>query len=297
MKYSTIESLIGNTPLIQLQKIQGKTNNHILLKIEGNNPGGSIKDRPVLGMILGAEKRGEISPGDTLIEATSGNTGIALAMISVIRGYNMILIMQEIVSKERQLLIKSYGSKIVIVSKEKGIEGARDLAMSMAKNGKGKLLEQFSNEDNPLSHYNTTGPEIWHGTNGKITHFITTMGTTGTLMGVSKYLKEKNKNIKAYGAWPINQDHFIPGTRHWSKEYMPKIYKKKWVDKIFLLSQYDAESMTVRLAKEEGILCGISSGGAVSSALLLSKSVTNATIVVIVADRGDRYISTGIFNN
>ncbi len=294
MNYPTIEDFIGKTPLVRLQRINKESSNVILVKLEGNNPAGSVKDRPALSMIQEAENRHSIKPGDTLIEATSGNTGIALAMAAAIKGYRLILIMPDNMSIERRTVMKAYGAEIVFVSKESSMEGARDLADEMQKQGKGTVLDQFSNQDNPLSHYKTTGPEIWNDTNGKITHFVSAMGTTGTIMGISKYLKEQNSNIEIVGVQP-EEGASIPGIRRWPKEYLPKIFDSKRVDKTIDVSQSDAEVITRSLAHSEGIFCGISSGGAVAAALKLSKQVTNAVIVVIICDRGDRYLSTGIF--
>ncbi len=294
MNFPTIEDFIGKTPLVRLQRINKDSSNVILVKLEGNNPAGSVKDRPALSMIQEAENRHLIKPGDTLIEATSGNTGIALAMAAAIKGYRLILIMPDNMSIERRTVMKAYGADIVLVSKKSSMEGARDLADEMQKQGKGTVLDQFSNPDNPLSHYKTTGPEIWNDTKGKITHFVSAMGTTGTIMGTSKYLKEQNQSIEIVGVQP-EEGASIPGIRRWPKEYLPKIFDSKRVDKTIDVSQSDAEIMTRSLASSEGIFCGISSGGAVAAALKLSQQVTNAVIVVIICDRGDRYLSTGIF--
>jgi cysteine synthase B len=288
----TIEQFIGNTPLVRLQRLAG--NNTVFAKLEGNNPAGSVKDRPALSMIAEAEKRGEIKPGDTLIEATSGNTGIALAMVAAIKGYRMVLIMPENMSIERRQVMKAYGAEIVIVSKQEGMEGARDLAFQMETEGKGKVLNQFDNPDNPLAHYHTTGPEIWRDTDGKITHFVSAMGTTGTIMGTSRYLKEVNPAIQIVGLQPA-EGAKIPGIRRWPQEYLPKIFDEKRVDRIIDVDQQSAEDTTRALAIQEGIFCGISSGGAVAGALRLSEEVENAVIVVIICDRGDRYLSTGVF--
>ncbi|MFV1982889.1 MAG: cysteine synthase CysM [Thiohalomonadales bacterium] len=294
MNYPTIENFIGNTPLVRLQRLNSGSSNIILAKLEGNNPAGSVKDRPALSMIHEAEKRRAIKPGDTLIEATSGNTGIALAMAAAIKGYHLILIMPDNMSIERRTVMNAYGAEIVLVAKEASMEGARDLADKMQKQGKGIVLDQFSNFDNPLAHYLTTGPEIWSDTKGNITHFVSAMGTTGTIMGTSKYLKEQNSKIEIIGVQP-EEGAKIPGIRRWSKEYLPKIFNASRVDKTIDVSQLDAEDTTRSLASKEGLFCGISSGGAVAAALKLSEQVTNAVIVVIICDRGDRYLSTGIF--
>ncbi|VAW93546.1 Cysteine synthase B [hydrothermal vent metagenome] len=294
MNYPTIEEFIGKTPLVRLQRLNQDSDNIILVKLEGNNPAGSVKDRPALSMIQEAENRRSIKAGDTLIEATSGNTGIALAMAAAIKGYRLILIMPDNMSVERRSIMKAYGAEIVLVSKEASMEGARDLADKMQKQGKGIVLDQFSNFDNPLAHYKTTGPEIWSDTQGTITHFVSAMGTTGTIMGTSKYLKEQNSEIKIVGVQP-EEGASIPGIRRWSKEYLPKIFNATRVDKTIDVSQDDAEKTTRALANSEGLFCGVSSGGAVAAALKLSKDVSNAVIVVIICDRGDRYLSTGIF--
>jgi len=294
MSYPTIEDFIGRTPLVRLQRLVTESSNVILVKLEGNNPAGSVKDRPALSMIQEAENRHSIKPGDTLIEATSGNTGIALAMAAAIKGYKLILIMPDNMSVERRTVMVAYGAEIILVSKKSSMEGARDLAEKMQKQGKGIVLDQFSNSDNPLAHYKTTGPEIWNDTNGKITHFVSAMGTTGTIMGTSRYLKEQNPEIEIVGVQP-EEGASIPGIRRWTKEYLPKIYNSKRVDKTIDVSQDDAEKTTRILASSEGIFCGISSGGAVAAALKLSNTVSNAVIVVIICDRGDRYLSTGIF--
>jgi len=290
----TIEQFVGNTPLVRLQRLPGNTSNIILAKLEGNNPAGSVKDRPALSMIQEAEKRGEIKPGDTLIEATSGNTGIALAMVAAIQGYRMVLTMPENMSVERRQVMKAYGADIVLVSQEGGIEAARDLAIKMEQEGKGKILNQFDNQDNPLAHYRATGPEIWRDTDGKITHFVSSMGTTGTIMGVSRYLKEVKPAIQIIGLQPA-EGAKIPGIRRWPQEYLPKIFDKSKVDQIIDIDQESAENTTRALATKEGILAGISSGGAMAGALRLSEEVENAVIVVIICDRGDRYLSTGVF--
>ncbi len=290
----TLEEFVGNTPLVRLQRLPGKTSNTILAKLEGNNPAGSVKDRPALFMIKHAERRGEIKPGDTLIEATSGNTGIALAMAAATKGYRMVLIMPEHLSVERRAVMKAFGAELILVTQKQGMEGARDLADQMGREGKGKVLNQFSNLDNPLAHYEGTGPEIWRDTGGKITHFISAMGTTGTIMGVSRYLKEKNSNIQIIGVQP-SEGSQIPGIRAWPKEYLPKIFDARRVDRVMEVTQQEAEDMTRRLAREEGIFCGISSGGATDAALKLSRELENAVIVTIICDRGDRYLSTGVF--
>ena len=294
MTYPTIESLIGNTPLVQLQRLPGRTTNKILVKLEGNNPAGSVKDRPALGMIEQAEIRQEISPGDRLIEATSGNTGIALAMVAAIKGYKMTLIMPDNLSDERKAAMIAYGAELILVSEQDGMEGARDLALNLQGQGRGKVLDQFANQDNPDAHYSRTGPEIWKGTNGEVSHFISSMGTTGTIMGVSRYLKEKNKDIQILGLQPTDGSK-IPGIRRWPKEYLPKIFNVRRVDKVIDVDQQDAENTMRALAVDEGIFCGVSSGGSVFAALQLSARVENATIVAIICDRGDRYLSTGVF--
>jgi cysteine synthase B len=290
----TIEACVGNTPQVILQRIPGETSNIVFAKLEGENPAGSVKDRPAMSMIKHALDRGEINPGDTLIEATSGNTGIALAMAAAIRGLHMVLIMPEHMSEERRAAMKAFGAEIILVSKKEGMEGARDLALQMQADGKGRVLDQFANMDNPLAHYESTGPEIWRDTDGKITHFVSSMGTTGTIMGVSRYLKEKNQDIQIVGVQPAG-DESIPGIRRWPPEYLPSIFEKQRVDQVIDITPAQAEDTTRRLAAEEGIFAGISSGGAVFAALELSKTVENAVIVVIVCDRGDRYLSTGVF--
>lgn len=290
----TLEQFVGNTPLVQLKRLPGRTSNIVLAKLEGNNPAGSVKDRPALGMIRHAEERGEIRPGDTLIEATSGNTGIALAMAAAMRGYRMVLIMPEHLSVERRAVMKAFGAELILVTKQEGMEGARDLADTMEREGKGKVLDQFANPDNPLAHYEGTGPEIWRDTEGRVTHFVSSMGTTGTIMGTGRFLREKNQSIQIVGVQP-GPGASIPGIRAWPKEYLPKIYDPKRVDRILEVTQQEAEEMTRRLAREEGIFCGVSSGGAVSAALRLSAEVENAMIVTIICDRGDRYLSTGVF--
>lgn len=298
MPYKSIEDMIGNTPLVQLKRLGGeevaRRNNVILAKLEGNNPAGSVKDRPALSMIQHAEARGDIKPGDTLIEATSGNTGIALAMVAAMRGYKMVLLMPENLSEERRQSMAAYGAKIVLTPKSGGMEYARDLAEQMQKNGEGIILDQFGNPDNPLAHYEGTGPELWRDTEGRITHFVSAMGTTGTIMGVSRYLKEKSQDVRVVGAQP-EEGSQIPGIRKWPEAYLPKIYNADLVDQLEYVSQTAAEQMARRLAKEEGIFCGISSGGACEVALRLAHTVENATIVFIVCDRGDRYLSTGVF--
>lgn len=296
MNYPTIEDFIGNTPLVKLQRLAGKTSNTILVKLEGNNPAGSVKDRPALSMINRAEQRGEIQIGDTLIEATSGNTGIALAMAAAIKGYKMCLIMPDSMSEERCASMKAYGAELVLVSQALGMEGARDLAEKMANEGKGTLLDQFSNADNPRAHYETTAPEIWRDTQGEVSHFVSAMGTTGTIMGISRYLKEKNPAIEIVGVEPKSDAENIPGIRRWPPEYLPQIFQADQVDHSIDMTQNEAETMMHRLATEEGIFCGVSSGGAVAAALKLSQTLENATIVVIICDRGDRYISTGVFS-
>jgi len=294
MDIPTIESFVGNTPLVRLQRLAGESSNIIAVKLEGNNPAGSVKDRPAMSMILQAEQRGDIKPGDTLIEATSGNTGIALAMASAIKGYHMVLIMPETMSVERRGTMKAFGAEIILVSKNEGMEGARDLALSMQAKGKGKVLDQFSNMDNPLAHYTGTAEEIWRDTQGKLTHFVSAMGTTGTIMGSSRYFKEKNSAIQIVGVQP-EEGASIPGIRRWPEEYLPKIYDSSRVDRIIDISQEDAENTTRSLAAQEGIFAGISSGGAVAATLKLSQEVSNALIVAIICDRGDRYLSTGVF--
>ena len=295
---TSIEDTVGNTPLVRLKRIPGADNakrgNAILAKLEGNNPAGSVKDRPALSMVVRAERRGTIKPGDTLIEATSGNTGIALAMAAAMRGYRMILIMPEHLSVERRQSMRAFGAEIVLTPKEGGMESARDLAEKMRDQGKGVILDQFSNPDNPLSHYETTGPEIWRDTDGKITHFVSSMGTTGTIMGVSRFLKEQNPKIRIIGCQPTEGSQ-IPGIRKWPEAYLPRIYDAKRVDCIEYVSQTEAEDMTRRLAREEGIFAGISSGGALCAALRVAAEVKKAVIVSIVCDRGDRYLSTGVF--
>jgi len=296
--YPTIEETVGNTPLVRLVRIPGddnrRRNNLILGKLEGNNPAGSVKDRPALSMIRRAEERGTIKPGDTLIEATSGNTGIALAMAAAMRGYRMVLVMPEHLSVERRQTMRAFGAEIVLTSKDGGMEFARDLAERMQREGRGVILDQFANPDNPLAHYETTGPELWRDTRGSITHFVSSMGTTGTIMGVSRYLKEKNPGIRIIGAQP-EEGSQIPGIRKWPVEYLPKIFDASRVDQVENVSQADAEAMARRMAAEEGIFCGISAAGALVIALRVAETVENATIVFVVCDRGDRYLSTGVF--
>ncbi|MDF3013020.1 MAG: cysM [Cellvibrio sp.] len=295
MDFPTIEAFVGNTPLVRLQRLPGVSSNTILVKLEGNNPAGSVKDRPALSMINRAELRGDIKPGDTLIEATSGNTGIALAMVAAIKGYRMILIMPDNSTAERKASMAAYGAELILVSKEAGMEGARDLALQMQAEGKGIVLDQFGNADNPLAHYSTTGPEIWQQTGGTITHFVSSMGTTGTIMGTSRYLKEKNPAIRIIGLQPAEGAQ-IPGIRRWPEVYLPKIYERDRVDGIVSMPQQLAENTMRDLARKEGIFCGVSSGGAVAAALELSQQVEHAVIVAIICDRGDRYLSSGLFN-
>jgi len=292
--YKTLEDYVGNTPLVQLKRIPGNTSNVILAKLEGNNPAGSVKDRPALSMIRHAEERGTIKPGDTLIEATSGNTGIALAMAAAMRGYKMILVMPENQSVERRQTMRAFGAELVLTPRAGSMELARDTAEKMRDAGRGIILDQFANPDNPLAHYEGTAPEIWRDTQGKVTHFVSSMGTTGTIMGCSRFFKEKNPAIQIVGAQP-EEGAQIPGIRKWPEAYLPKIYSAQNVDRIEYVGQQAAEDMTRRLAREEGIFCGISSGGALSIALRISQQVRNATIVFIVCDRGDRYLSTGVF--
>ena len=294
MDFPSIEQFVGNTPLVRLQRLPGNTSNRILVKLEGNNPAGSVKDRPALCMIQGAEARGEIRPGDTLIEATSGNTGIALAMAAAMKGYRMILIMPENMSIERRQVMKAFGAEIILVTREQSMEGARDLAKQMEAEGRGKVLDQFSNPDNPRAHYEGTGPEIWRDTAGRITHFVSAMGTTGTIMGTSRYLKEQNPAVQVVGVQPV-EGASIPGIRRWPEAYLPTIFEASRVDRTLDIGQQDAEQTTLALASREGIFCGISSGGAVAAALKLSEEVEGAVIVAIICDRGDRYLSTGVF--
>jgi S-sulfo-L-cysteine synthase (O-acetyl-L-serine-dependent) len=292
--FKTLEDFVGETPLVQLKRLPGKTTNTILAKLEGNNPAGSVKDRPALSMVRRAQERGEISPGDTLIEPTSGNTGIALAMCAAMMGYRMILVMPEHLSVERRQTMAAFGAQFVLTPKEGGMEMARDVAERMRDEGKGVILDQFANPDNPLSHYEGTGPEIWRDTDGRVTHFVSSMGTTGTIMGVSRYLKERNREIQVIGCQP-SEGSQIPGIRAWPAAYLPKICDWRRVDRVMEVTQRDAEDITRRLASEEGIFAGISSGGALWAALQVSAKVENAVIVVIVCDRGDRYLSTGVF--
>jgi cysteine synthase B len=294
MTFKTINDFVGNTPLVKLQRMPGNTSNTILLKLEGNNPAGSVKDRPAYSMITRAEARGDIKPGDTLIEATSGNTGIALAMVAAMRGYKMILVMPENQSIERRQSMKAYGAELVLTPKDGSMELARDVAMKMQAEGEGIVLDQFGNSDNPLAHYEGTGPEIWRETEGKITHFVSSMGTTGTIMGVSRYLKEQNPHVQIIGVQP-EEGAQIPGIRKWPEEYLPKIYDAKRVDELLYVGQSQAEKTMRKLAEEEGIFAGVSSGGALYAALQLSRQLENAVIVSIVCDRGDRYLSTGVY--
>jgi S-sulfo-L-cysteine synthase (O-acetyl-L-serine-dependent) len=293
--YKTIENFVGETPLVKLKRLPGSTSNTILAKLEGNNPAGSVKDRPAFSMISHAQQRGDIKPGDTLIEATSGNTGIALAMAAAVMGYRMILVMPEHLSVERRQSMTAYGAEIVLTAKEGSMEKARDIAEDMRAAGKGIILDQFANPDNPLAHHEGTAPEIWRDTDGKITHFVSSMGTTGTIMGCSRYFKEKNSSIRIIGVQPTEGAQ-IPGIRKWPAAYLPKIYDSARVNEIMLVSQSEAEETTRRLAREEGIFAGISSGGALAAALNISNTVENAVIVFIVCDRGDRYLSTGVFS-
>ncbi|MEK1942007.1 MAG: cysteine synthase CysM [Pseudomonas sp.] len=294
--YPTIADTVGETPLVRLQRLPGNTSNTLLVKLEGNNPAGSVKDRPALSMITRAELSGAVKPGDTLIEATSGNTGIALAMVAAIKGYRMILIMPDNMSAERKAAMTAYGAELIIVSKDEGMEGARDLAERMQAEGKGIVLDQFANGDNPIAHYTGTGPELWRQTQGTITHFVSSMGTTGTIMGTSRYLKEQNPAIQIIGLQPM-EGSAIPGIRRWPQEYLPKIYQAERVDRIVDMAQREAEDTMRRLAREEGIFCGVSSGGSVAAALRLSQEVENAVIVSIICDRGDRYLSTGVYDD
>ncbi|WP_346798701.1 cysteine synthase CysM [Halomonas sp. Bachu 37] len=294
MEFPTLEDIVGNTPLVQLKRIGAGRNNTLLAKLEGNNPAGSVKDRPALSMLAEAQARGEIAPGDTLIEATSGNTGIALAMAAAIKGYKMVLVMPENASSERKQAMAAYGAKLISVSKEGGMEEARDVANAMIARGEGKPLDQFANPDNPLAHYRTTGPEIWEQTQGKVTHFVSSMGTTGTIMGVSRYLKERNSAIQIVGLQPADGAS-IAGIRRWPKEYLPAIFEAPRVDVTLDIGQREAEEHMRRLAREEGILAGVSSGGSLAGALRIAEQTENATIVFVVCDRGDRYLSTGLF--
>jgi cysteine synthase B len=294
MDYPTLDRLIGNTPLVRLQRLAVANDNTLLAKLEGDNPAGSVKDRPALSMITHAEARGEIRPGDTLIEATSGNTGIALAMAAAIRGYRMVLIMPDNLSLERRAVMRAFGAELILVTQEQGMEGARDLATAMERDGQGRVLDQFANPDNPLSHYEGTGPEIWQATQGRITHFVSSMGTTGTIMGVSRYLKEQNPAVQVVGVQPA-EGASIPGIRRWPEAYLPKIFEPERVDRIIDVTQQEAEDTTRALAAQEGLFAGVSSGGAVAAARRLAEEVSGALIVVIVCDRGDRYLSTGVF--
>jgi len=294
MSYRTIANLIGNTPLVRLQRLAGDTSNTILAKLEGNNPAGSVKDRPAFNMIQQAELRGDIQSGDRIIEATSGNTGIALAMVAAVKGYRMTLIMPDNLSAERKASMLAYGAELILVSEAEGMEGARDLAHAMERDGKGRVLDQFANQDNPNAHYLHTGPEIWRDTGGQVTHFISSMGTTGTIMGVSRYLKEQNPDIQIIGLQP-KEGSRIPGIRRWPEAYLPKIFDRSRVDRIVDVEQSSAEQTARALATEEGIFSGVSSGGSIYAALQLSQELENATIVAIICDRGDRYVSTGVF--
>jgi cysteine synthase B len=294
MAFPTIEEFVGNTPLVRLQRLPGQTDNLLLAKLEGNNPAGSVKDRPALSMIRRAEERGEIAPGDTLIEATSGNTGIALAMAAAIKGYRMTLIMPENMSTERRALMRSYGAEILLTPAAGSMEAAIDLAREMEARGEGRVLDQFSNPDNPRAHYEGTGPEIWRDTGGRITHFVSSMGTTGTIMGTGRYLKEQSAAVQIVGVQPTEGSK-IPGIRRWPEAYLPRIYDPAGVDRILDVSQAQAEETARELARREGVFCGISSGGAVAAALALSGELTDAVIVAIICDRGDRYLSTGVF--
>jgi cysteine synthase B len=293
-QYPTIEDCIGNTPLVRLQRLPGDTSNLLLAKLEGNNPAGSVKDRPAMSMISRAEARGEIQPGDTLIEATSGNTGIALAMAAAMRGYRLILIMPSHMSSERKQAMSAYGAQLVEVTQEEGMEGARDLAMAMQARGEGVVLDQFGNPDNPHAHLSGTGPEIWRQTSGSVTHFVSSMGTTGTIMGCSAYLKQQNPAIQIIGLQPV-EGSSIPGIRRWPQAYLPAIYDSARVDRVIDISQAESEHTMRELARREGIFCGVSSGGSIAAALRLSAEVENAVIVAIICDRGDRYLSTGVF--
>ncbi len=295
MNYPTIDAFIGNTPLVRLQRLNSNDNNTVLVKLEGNNPAGSVKDRAALSMITRAERRGDIKPGDTLIEATSGNTGIALAMASAIKGYAMILIMPSHMSVERKQAMSAYGARLIEVEQSDGMEGARDLALQMQAAGEGIVLDQFANADNPMAHYEGTGPEIWRQTDGNITHFVSAMGTTGTIMGTSRFLKEQNPDIQIVGLQPKDGSQ-IPGIRRWPEAYLPSIFQRSRVDSVVDIDQDMAEKTMKALATQEGIFCGVSSGGAVAAALALSRQVENAVIVVIICDRGDRYLSTGVFS-
>lgn len=295
MSFPTLDELIGNTPLVKLQRLEGTARNTVLAKLEGNNPAGSVKDRPALGMIRGAEERGEIRSGDTLIEATSGNTGIALAMVAAAKGYTMVLIMPEHMSVERRAVMQAFGAEIILVSREGGMEEARDLADAMQARGEGRVLDQFANPDNPRAHYETTGPEIWRDTHGTVTHFVSAMGTTGTVMGVSRYLKEVKPEVQIIGVQPADESS-IPGIRKWPPAYLPEIFERERIDRIVEINAEEAEQMTLELGRREGIFAGISSGGAMSVALRLSRELRDAVIVSVICDRGDRYLSTGLFD-
>ena len=295
MLFPTIEDFVGHTPLVRLQRLASQTKSQVLVKLEGNNPAGSVKDRPALNMIIQAQARGEIKPGDTLIEATSGNTGIALAMAAAIKGYKMILIMPDNATEERKAAMLAYGAELILVSKQEGMEGARDLADKMASEGKGVILDQFNNADNPQAHYLTTGPEIWQQTDGRLTHFVSSMGTTGTIMGVSQYLKEQSADVQIVGLQPC-EGSSIPGIRRWPEAYLPGIFEQSRVDQVLDISEEEAVATMLRLAREEGIFCGVSSGGAVAAALKLAEQQDDAIIVAIICDRGDRYLSSGVFN-
>jgi cysteine synthase B len=292
--HATLDDFVGDTPLVRLKRMPGASGNVVLAKLEGNNPAGSVKDRPALSMILGAERRGEIRPGDTLIEPTSGNTGIALAMVAAMRGYRMVLVMPEDLSAERRQTMAAFGAHIVLTPKAGGMEAARDIAEQMQARGEGRILDQFANPDNPLAHYRGTGPEIWRDTNGAVTHFVSSMGTTGTIMGCSRYFKEQNPAIQIVGCQP-SEGSRIPGIRKWPQAYLPKIFDRSRVDRIIEVAQKDAEDTMRRMAREEGIFAGVSSGGAMWAALKVCAEVRNAVIVTIVCDRGDRYLSTGVF--
>lgn len=292
---STLDDFIGNTPLVRLQRLTTGLDSEVWVKLEGNNPAGSVKDRAALAMIVRAEQRGEIQPGDCLIEATSGNTGIALAMIAALKGYSLCLLMPENMSKERQAAMRAYGAELILVSREQGMEGARDLAQKMADEGQGKILDQFNNDDNPYAHFSTTGPEIWQQTGGKITHFVSSMGTTGTITGVSRYLKSQSDSVQVIGLQPA-EGSSIPGIRRWSPGYLPGIFRPELVDTVLDISQSDAEKTMKQLATREGIFCGVSSGGAVAGALRVAAENKHAVVVTVICDRGDRYLSTGVFD-
>lgn len=293
-EWPSVADLVGHTPLVRLQRLHAGRNNHLLVKLEGDNPAGSVKDRPAFSMIRQAEQRGDIRPGERIIEATSGNTGIALAMAAAVMGYRMTLIMPENLSDERKWSMQAYGAELILVTKEQGMEGARDLALQMEREGKGRVLNQFANQDNPLAHYQSTGPEIWEQTQGRVTHFVSSMGTTGTIMGTGRYLKEQNPAVQIVGLQP-EEGSSIPGIRRWPEAYLPSIFDPAGVDRVLDISQQEAEAMTRRLAREEGIFAGVSSGGSVAGALKIAAELENAVIVAIVCDRGDRYLSTGVF--